>query len=294
VPGSHTRARLLAVALLIGAACGRAAPLRSSLTVIDDAGDTVALARPASRIVSLIPATTELLFAIGAGPALVGRTDWCDAPDAALAVPSLGDGLDPNIEAIVGAGPDLVILYPSTRNATAAARLRALRLPTVQLRTDRLEDFSRAAGILGRLTGRSGSADSLVRATDSALQAATRSDSRTVSVLIVVWDQPPMTVGRGSFLHQIVERAGGRNAFGDLDGSSASVSLEAIAIRNPDVILTMSDTPPFADRPEWQVVRAVRERRFLTVGGSEFLRPSPRAPAAVARLARLLDSVVAP
>lgn len=290
MPGLHSRARLLAVALLAGAACGRAAPPRTPLTVIDDAGDTVSLPRPAARIVSLIPATTELLFAIGAGSTVVGRTAWCDAPGAALAVPSLGDGLEPNIEAIVATGPDLVILYPSTRNATAAARLRELQLPAVQLRTDRLEDLSRAAMILGQLTGRSAGADSLVRVTDSALESVTRRAVRPLSVLIMVWDQPPMTVGRGSFLHQIVERSGGRNVFGDLAGSSASVSLEAIAIRDPDVILTTSDTPAFADRAEWQVVRAVREHRFLTVGGSEFLRPSPRAPAAVATLARLLDS----
>ena len=291
--GTHTRARLLAVALLAGAACGGGAPPPTSLTVIDDAGDTVALVRPASRVVSLIPATTELLFALGAGSSVVGRTTWCDAPEAALAVPSLGDGLEPNIEAIVATAPDLVVLYPSARNATAAARLRDLRLPTVQLRTDRLEDLARAAGILGRLTGHSRTADSLVRATDSALQAVSRTGARPLSVLIVVWDQPPMTVGRGSFLHQIVERAGGQNAFGDLAASSATVSLEAIVARDPDVILTTSDAPSLADRPEWQAVRAVRERRFLTVGGSEFLRPSPRAPAAVARLARLLDSVAA-
>ncbi|MFN2326834.1 MAG: ABC transporter substrate-binding protein, partial [Gemmatimonadales bacterium] len=82
----------------------------------DDAGREVRLAEPASRVASLIPATTEWLFAIGAGDLVVGRTAWCDFPAAAVAVPSLGDGIMPNVEAIVAATPDLALLYDSPAN----------------------------------------------------------------------------------------------------------------------------------------------------------------------------------
>jgi ABC-type Fe3+-hydroxamate transport system substrate-binding protein len=106
-------------------------------------------------------------------------------------------------------------------------------------------------------------------------------------VLLLVWEQPPMTIGRGSFLSELVRRAGGDNLFDDVTSTSGTVSIEAVAARDPDLILTATDGPPaFATRPEWQVVRAVRERRFLQVSGSEFNRPSPRAPAAVGTLAR--------
>lgn len=266
------------------AACSHSPARQSSLTVTDDAGDTVVLAQPARRIVSLIPAATELLFAMGAGPAVVGRTSWCDAPAEALAVTSLGDGLEPNVEAVLAVAPDLVVLYPSPRTATAAARFRGLGVPAVQLRTDRLNDLARSVAILGRLTGRAAAADSLVRASDSALAAVRHGRADGPLVLIVVWDQPPMTVGRGSFLHELVELAGGRNAFGDIEQPSAAVSLEAIVARNPDVILAIGTRPSFAGRPEWQAVPAVREGRFVLVQGSEFLRPTPRAAAAVAQL----------
>ena len=103
---------------------------------MDDAGDTVAVAAPAGHIVSLIPATTELLFAIGAGTSVVGRTEWCDYPPAAAAVPNLGDGIAPNVEAVLAIHPDLVLLYNSAQNATAAARLRGLGIPTLRLNTD--------------------------------------------------------------------------------------------------------------------------------------------------------------
>jgi ABC-type Fe3+-hydroxamate transport system substrate-binding protein len=108
-------------------------------------------------------------------------------------------------------------------------------------------------------------------------------------VLLLVWDQPPMTIGRGSFLNELVERAGGRNLFADVRSTDGTVSIEAVAARDPDLILTTSAGPvAFAERPEWRTVRAVRERRFLPVTGSEFNRPSPRAPAAIRELARLL------
>ena len=99
-----------------------------------------------------------------------------------------------------------------------------------------------------------------------------------------------MTIGRGSFLDELVERAGGTNLFRDVTASAGTVSIEAVTARDPDLILTTAAGPSsFARRPEWQAVRAVREHRFLPVSGSEFNRPSPRAPAAIRALARQLQ-----
>jgi ABC-type Fe3+-hydroxamate transport system substrate-binding protein len=106
------------------------------------------------------------------------------------------------------------------------------------------------------------------------------------SVFILVWDRPPMALGKGSFLSEIVDRAGARNIFEDMEAPSGPVSIEAVAERDPDFILTTSaSAPAFAARSEWQVVRAARERRFLQVSGSEYNRPSPRMPDAVRALA---------
>jgi iron complex transport system substrate-binding protein len=94
-----------------------------------------------------------------------------------------------------------------------------------------------------------------------------------------------MTIGRGSFLSELVERAGGRNLFDDVAASAGTVSIEAVASRDPDLILTASEGPvAFVSRPEWQVVRAVRERRLIQVTGSEFNRPGPRSPLAIREL----------
>jgi ABC-type Fe3+-hydroxamate transport system substrate-binding protein len=281
---------LPSVLLLSAMACARPSPPPAA-TVVDDARDTVAVRVPARRVVSLIPATTELLFAIGAGQWVVGRSAWCDYPAAARQVPSLGDGINPNVEAILAARPDLVLLYNSAQHAGVAARLRRVGVPTLRINTDALADVGRVGRLLGRLTGRGRAADSVAAAFDTALAAASAAPhaGRRPSVLLLVWEQPPMTIGRGSFLSDLVERAGGRNLFDDVTASAGPVSIEAVAARDPDFIFTTTDGPSaFARRPEWQVVRAVRERRFIRVAGSEFNRPSPRAPAAIRELAARL------
>ena len=285
------RSALLTLSLGVTAPSCRPAPsVSSSLRVVDDAGDTVALAAPARRVVSLIPAATEMLFAIGAGPLVVGRTQYCDYPPEASAVANLGDGIKPSIEAVLGQDPDLVVLYHSGQNAAVAGRLHELGIPALRLNTDLLSDVPRVARTLGTLTGHRHGADSVIAVFDTALAHATRpAPSIRPSVLLLVWEQPPMTVGSGSFLSELVERAGGRNVFADVTSSSGVVSIEAVAARNPDLIYTTAQGPStFARRPEWQAIPAVRARRFLRVTGSEFERPSPRAPAAIRRLAEQL------
>jgi iron complex transport system substrate-binding protein len=287
---------LLLTALVgVAVACNPGPPSRGDLNLVDDAGDTLALSRPASRIVSLIPAATELLFAIGAGPLVVGRTQYCDYPAAAQQVPNLGDGIKPSIEAVLAQRPDLVVLYNSGQNAAVALRLHELGIAALRVNTDGLRDVPRVARLLGAITGHARSADSLATVFDTALAGATqaRARSRRPKVLLLVWEQPPMTVGRGSFLSELVERAGGENLFADVTASSGVVSVEAVVARDPDLIFTTAEGPAsFARRPEWQVGPAVRERRFLRVSGSEFNRPSPRSPAAIRELAARLDRLV--
>lgn len=280
-----------ALAVLLIACGGPAVRPAGSLVAVDDAGDTLRLAQPASRVVSLSPATTELLFAIGAGDRLVGRTRWCDYPEAARAVADVGDGIPPNIESVLARRPDLVLLYRSPQNVDAAERFRAAGVAVAQLDFNHLADVSRLARLVGPLVARSREGDSLARTLDqdlAGLRLPADGDAPP-SVLILAWDQPPIAIGAGSFQSEILTLAGGRNIFADIPVPSATVSIEAIAARDPALIL-VSDTglPAFARRPEWNAVRAVRERRFVRLATPAFGRPSPRAPALVRELRGLL------
>ncbi len=262
-------------------------------TVTDDAGRRVTLPAPARRIVSLSPSATELLYALGVGDRVVGRTTWCDYPPQVLAVPSVGDGLNPNVEAVAARRPDLVVLYRSQLNETAADQLARLGIAAVILRQDRLEDVGRAARLLGRLTGRAAVGDSLAEVMARWLASPPQAiaPAPRARLAFIVWDNPPTVIGAGSYLDQLAMLAGGDNVFHDIRAASATVSLETIAARAPDVIAVLSDSarlPAYSSRREWRAIRAVRERRFVYLSGSLFARPSPRAPEAVAELRRRL------
>lgn len=286
-------ARFLALLLAFGAACSPR-PSARTLSITDDWGRTVALAAPARRIVSLSPSSTEILFALGVGPRVVGRTTFCDFPPAVRSVPDVGNGIEPNVEAVAARHPDLVVLYASAANRAADRGLAALHIPVAVLKLDVAADVVRAARRLAALAGIAGAADSLVAAFDASLQtveaeAAARRERRP-RIYVDVWANPPMTVGRGSYLSEVLRAAGAVNSFGDLSASAAPVSLEAIAARDPDAVLVLvPDTmrvPDLASRPGWDAVRAVREGRVLVVDASLYGRPGPRMPLAAADLAR--------
>jgi len=287
------RTHLAGLVALAVAACARGerVPVRGGVAVTDDAGRQVTLAAPARRIVSLLPSFTEILFATGAGDRLVGRTTWCDYPLEALAVPSVGDGMPPSVEAVAARRPDLVVLYRSGPNVTAAEQLERLGIRTVLLDLNLLEELGPATRRLGTLTGHSRAADSLARVLDSLASQPPVSSTR--SVAFIVWDNPAIVIGAGSYLDRLAALAGARNVFHDVGSPSAQVSIETIAARDPDFLAVLSDSagpPAYASRPEWRVVRAVRERRFLFLPGQLFGRPGPRAAEAIRELRQRLEA----
>lgn len=272
-------------------------PPRGAL--VDDFGATVPRGTAASpaRIVSLSPATTELLFAIGAGPRLVGRTHWDTYPAAARAVPDLGGGLRPNVEAILAQHPDLVVLYASEDDRDAAARLSAAGVRVIAIKMDRLASFYDAARILGQATGDSAAAAATadsVRHTLARVLAATR-DLDHPTVFWHVWDDPIYTIGSESYMTELVRIAGGRNVYGDLPSASPQVSMEDIIKRDPNFVLA---GPEGAGRirasTQWKGVRAVREGHVLVVDTMLVGRPSVRLGEAAVSLANLLHPGVVP
>ncbi len=285
--------RRLAAALLAAwlAGCARSSDPVPAITFTDDGGHTTTLAAPATRVVSLIPAATELIYALGAGTTLVGRTRWCDYPAEALEVPSVGDGVMPNVEAVVGQRPDLVVAYRSPGNVSAITKLRGLGIPVLEIGIDQLSDFERDTRLLAAALGRPATGDSLVAETRADLDAATVSSATPPTVLIVTWSDPPIVIGAGSYLNEILRRAGAVNLYADSERPSFVVSIESVVDRDPDWILVVGDSEPaFLAKPEWQVVPAVRERRLLRVSGSMFNRPSPRIGEAVRQLRSVLET----
>ena len=297
MPFVFLRHAILAISIAL-CACAPAedTPRAEASRAVDDFGDTVTLGVAPSRIVSLVPATTELLFALGAGPKLVGRTHWDEWPAEALAVPDLGPGVRPNVEAVLAAQPDLVVLYASADNRAAAVRLRAAGVRTLSLKVDRIEHFERSAMLLGRILADTITARVVV---DSVRETLGRVASRTARlerprVLWPVDVAPVIVIGAGSFLHQLIETAGGSNVYGDMSAVSPQLSLEDVHARDPDIILA---NPRLAERirsdAAWRGLRAVREGRVIEADEVLMGRPSVRMGEAAVTLARLLHPDVA-
>ncbi|HUQ84543.1 MAG TPA: helical backbone metal receptor [Gemmatimonadaceae bacterium] len=260
-------------------------------TIRDDFGDTLTISASPRRVVSLNPATTELFFALGAGDRLVGRTHYDLYPVAAKAVPDLGNGMQPNVEAVLGARPDLVVLYASNDNRDAARRFRAAGVPTLTLRVDRIAEFRHAVTILGQVLADTAAALTVVDSVEATLdrvRSATRGLKRPTAFW-KAWDSPVIAIGGGSFLTELVDVAGGSNIYGDDPRPSLDVTIEDVVRRDPDVVLA---GPESAQRmraaPAWRALRAVREGRVLIVDTTLVGRPGVRLGEAAMSLAQLM------
>ena len=263
----------------------------------DDDGVPLRPAPPLRRIVSLNPPPTEILFALGAGARVVGRTHWDIWPEAARQVPDLGNGIQPNVESILGARPDLVLLYASADNRRAADRLRASGIPAYAFRVDRVEDFYRVTGHLGVLLGDGARASQLADSVRRSLAAVRQATAPLPhpSVVLPMFDNPLYVIGGGSYLSELVTIAGGRNVYDSLAAPSPQVSLEDVLRRAPAVILVGPETRRhmLAD-PRWQVLPAVTAGRVLTLDTNLVMRPGPRLGEAARSIAALLHPELRP
>ncbi|MBK9115568.1 MAG: cobalamin-binding protein [Betaproteobacteria bacterium] len=288
-----TPLRILAgVATVVALACARTG--LAAVAAIDDAGSAVTLPRPAQRIVSLAPHATELLFAAGAGHAVVGVVAHSDWPPAARALPRVGDAAALDLERIVALAPELIVAWPYTTPAQLAA-LRAQRIAVF------VSDPKSIAGIaddvekLGALAGTKGTAQPVaaaLRARRAALAAQFAAAPR-VSVFYEVWHEPLYTVGGRHLISEAIATCGGDNVFAALTLPAPSVTVEAVVAARPDVIVGGADDggrPPWLDAwKRWPAIPAVRDGNLFAADGNLLHRPGPRFLDGVAALCADLD-----
>lgn len=208
------------------------------LRLVDASGDTILFRDPPRRVISLVPSASQILLALGAGERLAGRTDF-DTARALAHLPSVGGGLNPSLEAVMALDPDLVIRFGGESDPTTSLRLDDLGITHLAVRPDGLRDIRRTIRHLGRITGREEEADSILGAMARDLE---RLEARVagrppVRVAYLLGGSPPWVAGPGSYLHELLELAGGVNVFADLEGLYGPVNVEAFLVRNMDLIL---------------------------------------------------------
>lgn len=253
----------------------------AQLTVTDDLGRTVTLRAPARRIISLAPSITESLFAIGAGDAVAGVTDYCNAPPAARRKPRVGGMTTPSLETIATLRPDLIVLSMEGNLREDFTALTSLGVPVAVTNPRSLEGIGRSLTMLGTLTGRRDSAARLV-ASLRARERAVAAPAQSPRVLLLVSVQPLIAAGARTFIDELITHAGGINAAAATGMTYPTLSREAVVREDPDVVLIMSDvlsSPALLVQmyPEWERLTAVRNGRVHRVDADIVSRPGPRA-----------------
>jgi iron complex transport system substrate-binding protein len=255
------------------------------------------------RIVSTTPSITDILFALGLGERVVAVTDYCHYPEAARAKPKIGSYLQPDFERIAALRPDLVITEKNPLHITE--RLRAMRLQVVEIDTATFADVWAGMEKIGAATGRSAEAQRLVTRLRREMGELRPGPAGPVPVMFVVSRsrgalEGLMVAGRQSYVHQLLEAAGGRNVFADAAGSYPKVTLEEVLRRDPAVILDMgemAETTGVTDERKRAVeqlwtrlpaLRAVREKRVRAVADDSLVVPGTRMAEAARRIAVIL------
>lgn len=282
----YPRPFLVVLLALVPGACdgagepSGAAAAASSLTLVDGDGRSVVLRAPATRVVSLVPSATLTLDRLGARDVLVARTDH-DTASWTVALPSVGGGLQPSLEAVVAVAPDLVVRFGGPQDTRTPAMLDDLGIPHVAIRPDGIEDIFETVRLLGAATGRGAEAEALVTGLRAGLDSvrAAAQGLPTARAAYVLGGDPPWVAGPGTYIHQLVVLAGGENAFADLGTLYASVSVEEFVARRVDVILT-----PRAGRLDRRVVGGARVEEV----GDALELPGPGVVDAAWNVLRLL------
>ena len=222
----------------------------ATIEVIDDSGRTIRLSGPARRIISLAPHITELLFAAGAGKNVIAAVDYSDFPDAAKALPRVGDNERLDLERIAALKPDLLMVWLHGAAQRQLEQLRKLGIPVFHSEPKSLADVARALENFGMLAGTNVAADAAALEYRRRLnQLASSSRGLTlVPVFIQIWDVPPMTVNDRHLISDAVRLCGGRNVFGILPALAPAVSAEAVIAANPEAIVA---TGMASGRPDW-------------------------------------------
>lgn len=258
----------------------------ASVTVRDAAG-TEFEAMPDSRIVSVAPSATEVVFALGLGDQVVGVTTNCNYPPEAGLKDKVGD-YNLSFEKIMALKPNLVIGASSFTDA-AAEPLRRAGIPYFAIAQASFSDLLESVYALGVLFDKEPEAEAIVASFNAAVQEAkARSGGSRTRVFWAQWNEPLSTVGPGNFHHDLMQLAGGDNIAADIGLPYGQFSEEVLAERQPDVILV-----PNTDIAQWierrfPALPAVRNHRVHVFSSDESARPGPRLPVALTALAALL------
>jgi iron complex transport system substrate-binding protein len=262
--------------------------------VSDEAGRRVRVPAHLTRVITLAPNLTEIVYAVGAGPILVGNTTYCDYPPEARAIAKVGDTLHPNIEQIIALKPQLILVSTASQLEGFTNQLDERAIAVYVTDPHDLEGVFRSISALGALLDQPQRADKLVgdlRARAARVEEALKT-ARPVRVFYQVSREPLYTAGRDSFITDLIRRAGGVSVTANVEGAWPRYSEESALAARPEAVIIPTGTG--MDEGNREVAEALKkspaalEKRVYGINGDYLSRPGPRLVEGLEELAHAL------
>ncbi|MGO8684827.1 MAG: ABC transporter substrate-binding protein [Thermoleophilia bacterium] len=303
---------LAVVALAVLAGCGSsstaasssASPAASStssaaaasagpITVTDDSGHQVTLPAPATRVVSLAPANTEMAYAIGGGSEMVAGTSYDDYPAAALKLPKIGDFASPSVEKIVAFKPSLVLATGGIQ-AGLRSQIEKLGIAVFVVNPQTLAQTMSDLQKMGELMGVRAQANTVIASMQTAITAVSQKVAGLPkpTVFFEVYPQPLMTAGKDTFINDLITLAGGINVGAAAGSGYPNFSTEVLFKDNPDFYIapigSQANPGQISARPGYSQLKAVKEKHVIVIPDDIVVRPGPRLVQGLEQIAKLL------
>lgn len=259
-----------------------ASQAHAAISVTDDAGNVITLASPAKRIISLSPHVTEMIFAAGAGEQIIGTVKYSDYPEAAKAIPRVGDNRQLDIERIIAMKPDLLVVWMHGAFERQLEPLRKSGIPYYFSEPHKLEQIPETLLKLGSLFGTEKQARAAAGAFSQQLSqlSARYQKQSTVRTFYQVWGKPIFTLNDKNIVSDVIRVCGGKNIFGHLSAAAPTLSTEAVIQENPELILSGdSENQGVSGIEQWKTfgtMLAVKNRNLVAIDGDQLNRAGPR------------------
>ncbi len=284
--------RLLMLALLCASVAGSAS---AAISVRDDAGNTVTLARPAQRVISMAPHITELLFAAGGGERVVGAINYSDYPEAAKRLPLIGSDSQIDIERVLALRPDLLVVWQSGNTARQLEQLKALGVPVFYSEPKKLEQVATSLTRLGQLMGTETAAQTAAQQYQQKIAALTTryAGKPVVRVFYQIWEKPIYTLNGEHIVSDAMRVCGGQNVFASQKVAAPNVSSEEVLRVNPEAIVGGERHDAEAGIQIWRkytAMDAVKRGNLFMLNSELLVRATPRIADGIAVLCERLET----
>ena len=270
--------------------------IHAAITVRDDAGNSVTLARPAQRVISMAPHITELLFAAGGGSHVAGAMNFSDYPEAAKRLPLVGSDAQIDMERVLALKPDLIVVWKSGNTSRQLEQLKSLGIPIFYSEPQRLDDIATSLTRLGQLLGTDAQAQ--VAAADYrrkiAALAARYAQRPQVKVFYQVWSKPLYTLNGEHIVNDAIRLCGGQNIFANLKVIAPQVGTEAVLAENPEAVFgaeshDQGDAGVYLWK-QYPALLATKRGNLFALAGEPLSRATPRMADGIAQLCEKIET----